>query len=68
MKSQAALNCQRCRQPLSQGNTYCVSCGFSNGDIESRKLSAFQEADRRIEMARLRSKLYRFAWFARLLR
>jgi hypothetical protein len=60
MGGDAEVRCHQCSQTLSPGSGYCVSCGFNNSDVESRKFGLEQEAGERIERARIFGKLFRF--------
>jgi hypothetical protein len=65
MAEDSELKCQRCLQPLSAGNSFCVSCGFDNKDLAAKKFGVEQKSQRRIERAGLLSKVFRFLRFGR---
>ncbi len=64
MADRIEATCPRCRQALPAESRYCIACGFSGVDADSRKYGAQQEAHHRIERARQLAKLFRFLrWF-----
>ena len=68
MSENEGVVCARCLQTLSQGNTYCIACGFDNADVVGKKYSALQQSEQRIERAGMLRKLFRVIGFGRFLR
>ncbi|QDT11641.1 hypothetical protein [Planctomycetes bacterium K23_9] len=68
MANQPADLCARCRQPLPADSGYCMDCGFNNTDLVAKSYGVHQQADRRIERAKMLSKLFRFIRWSNWLR
>lgn len=60
MSESSGVKCQRCQQPLSADSGYCVSCGFDNTDIASKKFAVDQAYDKRMKHLGFLRNIFRF--------
>ena len=63
MSKNEPATCVRCRQPLTEGSGFCVSCGHTNeAALVERQVKLVGQADERIGWAKRLKELTRGLW------